>query len=628
MKNLLLLTAVLFNIAFVFAQDTQDRGKNITDGSISTLADLQWLSENPDAWDENWVLEADIDASETATWNGGLGLSPIGDSPTEFGVRQQIPFSGTFDGQGYVISNITINRPSEPYVGFFGQTINGTVENLGLENITVNGYRYVGGLIGYSSEGSQIANCFTSATIEATEYGGGLIGLTFLNVEVSDSYSTGTVSVNKWGGGFVGDNYNYCHITNCWADVDVSGSDYLGGFASQNRWFSTINSCYSLGDVVATYDYSGGFVGINEDGVIRNSFSAGNITGSIIIGGFAGQSWMSENTETGIYSSYATGQVDAQDAAGGLIGVSYAFVNDCYFDIETTGTEIGIGNPDSGAEAIGLNTSDFAIESNFNNWDFSDVWTIMLLHEISPDARPYHQYAFSTTALYLIASPEEGGQLTGAGNHISGSDVQIEAIANANYNFLNWTDEDGNQISSDAITNITIGEDDISLIANFEYSPVYYSLSLSATPENSAILVGDGNYLIGEEVEISAEADGYYSFDNWTNESGDIISEDQYTTFVMPEANTNLVAHFHSTVGFEELENLEFSFYPNPANNFLNVDINKPAIISILNIESKVVLEQEISTKEQIDISNFNPGVYIISVKTQQNLKMTQLIIK
>lgn len=58
----------------------------------------------------------------------------------------EYPFTGTFDGNGYTISNVTINKhftmdnitTSEMNVGFFGYTNGATIKNLGIENASYN----------------------------------------------------------------------------------------------------------------------------------------------------------------------------------------------------------------------------------------------------------------------------------------------------------------------------------------------------------------------------------------------------------------------------------------------------------------------------------------------------------
>ena len=67
---------------------------------IGTLSNLYWITQNPDKWDAYYIQTANIDASSTISWDGGAGLTPIGNSSTKF--------TGWYDGDGYTISNLFI----------------------------------------------------------------------------------------------------------------------------------------------------------------------------------------------------------------------------------------------------------------------------------------------------------------------------------------------------------------------------------------------------------------------------------------------------------------------------------------------------------------------------------------
>ncbi|OEE37291.1 hypothetical protein A1QO_04085 [Vibrio genomosp. F10 str. ZF-129] len=121
-------------------------------GEISSLAELRWLSENSTGWGNAWQLTADIDASDSMNWNHGdhdndpgtsdeyMGFTPIGlDSDR---------FTGSFDGNGFTISNLFINRPNTRNIGLFGYVDSGTIQNLNLSDVSITGYREVAGLIG------------------------------------------------------------------------------------------------------------------------------------------------------------------------------------------------------------------------------------------------------------------------------------------------------------------------------------------------------------------------------------------------------------------------------------------------------------------------------------------------
>ncbi|MBO4840131.1 MAG: hypothetical protein J5524_03415 [Bacteroidaceae bacterium] len=94
-------------------------------------------------------------------------------------------FNGTFDGQGYRIKNMIIERPADTNVGFFGwlrgNNANTTVKNLIIDkSCSIHGYNRVGGLTGtYQNGGATITieNVVNEATVTAEHQdAGGIFG--------------------------------------------------------------------------------------------------------------------------------------------------------------------------------------------------------------------------------------------------------------------------------------------------------------------------------------------------------------------------------------------------------------------------------------------------------------------
>src|SRR5690606_30825216 len=105
---------------------------------VNDVDQLQAMNNNISG---HYALGRDIDASETAEWNGGLGFAPVGSS----GAR----FNGSFDGRGHYISGLTIQRPGTRYVGLFGYAERVSMYNVNLIDVDIGGGSYVGALLGY-----------------------------------------------------------------------------------------------------------------------------------------------------------------------------------------------------------------------------------------------------------------------------------------------------------------------------------------------------------------------------------------------------------------------------------------------------------------------------------------------
>ena len=102
--------------------------------------------------------------------NDGAGWSPIGNASNKF--------SGTFNGAGYKITGLWINRSGTDYVGLFGNADVASISNLGVEIAIagISGNSYVGGLIGSNSDGT-INDCYVVGNIyNGNNFVGGLIG--------------------------------------------------------------------------------------------------------------------------------------------------------------------------------------------------------------------------------------------------------------------------------------------------------------------------------------------------------------------------------------------------------------------------------------------------------------------
>jgi len=252
-----------------------------------------------------YELGLDIDLNGSP-YNAGAGWEPIG-------VFSGTPFTGIFDGNGYTVSNLYINRSDMSYVGLFGYVGYGAgIDDLGLTGINVTGYDSVGALVGRSL--GTITQSYAIGTVSGNRNGvGGLAGANFGSI--SDSYAQVDVSGGQFIGGLAGSNNGT--ISYSYAEGGVQGAEYLGGLTG---WSSgVIVGSYATGAVDGTGMYIGGLVGRNID-EISNSYAEGNVEGTNRVGGLVGENgW---NTSIGIIeNSYATGDVRATNSrVGGLVG--------------------------------------------------------------------------------------------------------------------------------------------------------------------------------------------------------------------------------------------------------------------------------------------------------------------
>ena len=125
---------------------------------IETAADLAKLAkltnDGVDSTGVTFVLAEDIDLSE---YSSGEGWVPIGNETNKF--------NGIFNGNGHVISNLTINRPNTDNQGLLGMTNKmSEIKNVGLQDVKISGRTNVAGLVGACY--SDIFNCYVIGEIK------------------------------------------------------------------------------------------------------------------------------------------------------------------------------------------------------------------------------------------------------------------------------------------------------------------------------------------------------------------------------------------------------------------------------------------------------------------------------
>ncbi len=362
---------------------------------IDNATQLISLSQHSEDWGLCFVLTADIDMAPSVTGIPAFTTALIG--------NYENPFTGNFDGSGFMVSNLVIDTAGagNGYLGLFGviDSSNAAVKNLGLDNISITGGNSsylvggicgsnkgsirnchvtgsissgnrclsIGGLCGYN--GGNIINCYTTGSVTCgSDYGyfGGLCGKNVVGY-IRDSYSTSTVSGGNSSdsvGGLCGMNQSG-RITNCYANGSVTSGDSsicVGGLCGTNMG-GIINNSYATGSVHggSECEYLGGLCGNNNYYSIANCYATGSVTGgvnSISLGGFCGGN-MGRITDC-----YSTGSVSGGNYFGGFCGSSSQEpMIRCYF-LDSSGPDNDFGTP--------LTESQMKQQSSFTGWDFAD----------------------------------------------------------------------------------------------------------------------------------------------------------------------------------------------------------------------------------------------------------------
>jgi filamentous hemagglutinin family protein len=370
-------------------------------GSV-TKTDLQGMHGDRTL---NYALGANIDAT-------GVDFLPIG---TNIG-----PYSGSFDGLGHQVSNLTINQAGKNDIGLFNKLAAGaTIKNVGLLGGSISGLSNVGALVGDNA--GTVSNSYATSQVTGSgSSAGGLLGKVTAGT-VSNSFATGLVTGSGSAvGGLVG-TVTGGTVSASYASGNVSGASEVGGLVGSNLGGNgtsggnrvgtgtgtlgtngsnaLITNSYATGSVAGTGNNVGGLVGRNSGGnggrggsaisggtggrggnggsaTISNSYATGPATGTTV-GGLAATSSNGSSGASGSASSGGTA------GAGGSSGAN--FVTASYWNTSTSGNA-------TSAAGTGKTTAQMQAMATFSSWTISTSTA-------SSDLSPWFIYEGQTAPL-------------------------------------------------------------------------------------------------------------------------------------------------------------------------------------------------------------------------------------
>ena len=379
---------------------------------IQDWYDLDAIRDNPAA---RYRLMNDLHSASPGYWTVASiigdhrkGWQPIGTSSN--------PFTGSFDGQGYEISGLFINRPDEDEVGLFGCVGEaGAIDNVEVVNATITGKQYVAGLVGNNL--GTLSNCYFSGSINGDRCLGALAGLNVGTISNSH-YNYSDVLINsvnmitvgalfaddfqQWltGSKFLYVDQRLARENGYYLVNDVSDLKELLAFGQDDSLKFRLTNSLNLGGESNFYvPYLAGEFDGNGHKILNltlNSNSASqvglfgylapsgkvtqlgienaDIAGVYVVGGLVGgnngivsDSYCSGNVagddcvggtigynwNGSVSNSYSAGSVAGETNVGGLVGINGATLTNCHSSSSITGG-------DSAGGLAGANRGDLA----------------------------------------------------------------------------------------------------------------------------------------------------------------------------------------------------------------------------------------------------------------------------
>lgn len=307
--------------------------------------------------------------------NGGAGWLPLGETDEK-------PFSGTFDGNGFSVKNLYLNRvfSAKGRAGLFG-SLSGTVQNLKVENgdfsvsrSNVNGNAlHLGGICGRVLKGAAVRDCSFTGQLNGCHTTGGIAGASLGTVAFCRNGGTVFAS-GASAGGIVGYQFEGT-VSSCRNEGSVnmeSATAGAGGIVG-GKVGGTATNCCNAGTVELQQGHAGGIIGssfgaaVNADNITENCYNIGSVTGSAgaSAGGIAG------GLSSGIIQfCYNAGAVTSDSVAGGIVGGNYdGMIEFCYY---LDSVSLGSGNgTDCGTKCT---AEQLRKQSTFAEFDFDTVW--------------------------------------------------------------------------------------------------------------------------------------------------------------------------------------------------------------------------------------------------------------
>ena len=291
---------------------------------IGTADELVWFAKqvNGGSTAISGVLTAEIDLN-------GFDWTLIGSSAKKF--------SGSFDGAGYAIKNLTIDYQTAKsgerlYLGLFGYA-EGTKDNrAAIKNLTVQGSVNAGSEFSvYSGNVAGVVACGSYVDVS------GVISRINVTVDAKVGNACGV-------GGLAGVLINST-ATNCGSEGNVSGVKNLGGLCYE-FYAGTMTGCYNTGAVSGSGTCVGGIMGYAKQAAIKDVYNTGAVsTTKNLVGGLVG-----EMEKSSLTNGYSTGKITVSESGGSSVGAAVGWadtLSNVYY-LEGT-SEKGVGRDGTAA---------------------------------------------------------------------------------------------------------------------------------------------------------------------------------------------------------------------------------------------------------------------------------------
>ncbi len=282
---------------------------------------------------------------------------------------------------------------------------------------------------------------------------------------------------------------------------------------------------------------------VTGGGVCTNSFPA-TVTATATNGCYAFTNWTENATVLSTSNSYTITVTTNHIFVANFTRILYSIVT-------SSSTSADGATTGGGVYPCGTNVTVCATPNpcyTFVNWtaNGSVVWTLPCYTFTSAKSETLTaNFTPTTYSINTSISPVGGGSISGGGTVGCDSNVTMCATPNDCYNFVNWSDQNSNVLSTSACYSFIVPSNE-TLVANF--APVLsYTITATNLVAAAGSVSGGGITTCGSNVTVCATPNACFNFVNWMDQNSNVLSTSECYSFTAAR-NETLVANFAAVI--------------------------------------------------------------------------------
>ena len=206
---------------------------------------------------------------------------------------------------------------------------------------------------------------------------------------------------------------------------------------------------------------------------------------------------------------------------------------------------------------------------------------------------------------------------------MEGTELTLIANANEHYQFVNWTDTTGTEVSTEAAYTFTVNAD-MALTANFE--AITYTVTVDVNDTAMGSVTGGGTYESGSTITIIATPNEGYRFVIWSDSVTTPSRE------ILLTSDTAFKAYFSPAnvgIGSTEVVANDIVIRPNPTAGDAYISVGQSSTVTVIDLHGRTVMApMQVDNTVRIQQGTLPKGIYFVSVSNERGTAVRKLVIE